>query len=184
MLMIGAAGRNVGKTDLVCDIIAAFADSAQIVGVKVTTIDEKRGKCPRGGAGCGVCSSLDGDFCITEETDGPADKDTVRMLAAGAQRVFWLRVLKAHLHKACQALQQKIGAGVVSVCESNSLRLVARPDLFLMVQDQSSECYKPSAAGVRELADRVVLHNHGNVDLVVSDIYLEKHRWMLHEIRT
>ena len=76
MLMIGAAGRNVGKTELACSIIRSAAAQNEVTGVKVTTIADEKGRCPRGGKGCGVCSSLKGDWCITEETDGPADKDT------------------------------------------------------------------------------------------------------------
>ena len=65
MLMIGSAGSNVGKTELACALLNTFGKNHDIVGIKVTTIKDKDGQCPRGGEGCGVCSSLDGNFCIT-----------------------------------------------------------------------------------------------------------------------
>ncbi|UCC99737.1 MAG: hypothetical protein JSW66_07605, partial [Phycisphaerales bacterium] len=91
--MIGSAGANVGKTELACAILRKFGERDNIIGIKVTTIDDKNGQCPRGGQGCGVCSSLDGVFCITEESDTCSEKDTSRLLTSGASRVFWLQVL-------------------------------------------------------------------------------------------
>ena len=82
MLTIGSAGSNVGKTELVCALLRKFSKKVDIIGIKVTTIKDKDGQCPRGGKGCGVCSSLDGDFHITEETNSESGKDTARILAA------------------------------------------------------------------------------------------------------
>ena len=84
MIMVGAAGRNVGKTEFACSLIRQFGPSRRIIGIKVTTIDSTTGPCPHGGDGCGACSSLEGNYCITEETDSRSNKDTCRMLAAGA----------------------------------------------------------------------------------------------------
>ena len=95
--MIGSAGANVGKTELACALIKKLGRTTDITGIKVTTIRAKDGECPRGGQGCGVCSSLDEDFDIMEETDSDTEKDTSRLLAAGAKRVFWLRVMKQRL---------------------------------------------------------------------------------------
>jgi len=67
MLMIGSAGSNVGKTELACTLLRKFSKTSDIIGIKVTTIKDKDGQCPRGGEGCGVCSSLEGVYCITEE---------------------------------------------------------------------------------------------------------------------
>ena len=184
MLMIGATGRNVGKTDLACSVIRKFSARGEITGVKVTTVSERGGTCPRGGKGCGVCSSLDTDWCITEETDTRSDKDTARMLAAGAGRVLWLRVLKAHLREGAEALIDGMGSDAVSVCESNSLRLVAKPGLFLMVKDENSDRYKSSAKDVREHADRIVMFDGEGLDLDPDDIELVRGEWVLRERAT
>ncbi|MHC4344949.1 MAG: hypothetical protein ACYSUP_09725 [Planctomycetota bacterium] len=82
MLMIGSAGANVGKTELACAVIRRFCKSNSLIGIKVTTIQAKDGECPRGGAGCGVCSSIDGNFLVTEETDRTSGKDTARQSAS------------------------------------------------------------------------------------------------------
>ena len=124
MIMIGAGDRNAGKTEFVCSLIRKFCSRHNIVGIKVTTIEQANGGCPRGEPDCGVCATLKGSFCIIEETDSQSDKDTCRMLASGAGRVFWLRALKAHLEEGISALQDVIGDDAILICESNSLRQV------------------------------------------------------------
>ena len=181
MLMIGSAGRKMGKTELACALIRKFSKDRDITGIKATTIEERDGQCPRGGQGCGVCSSLDGDFCITEETDSSSDKDTARLLAAGASPVFWLRVMKTHLEEGLTALLDIIGADTVSICESNSLRLVVEPGLFLMVQGSNQEEPKSSARAVMRYADRIVISDGDNFDFDIDRTKLVNGKWVIQE---
>ena len=184
MLMIGSAGANVGKTDLACEILRKFCKNHNITGIKVTTIKDKDGQCPRGGEGCGVCSSLEGNFCITEETGKTSDKDTARLLAAGASRVFWIRVLKDHLVEGINAMLDIIGPEVVSICESNSLRQEVEPGLFLMARNNNSDSWKKSAQQVREYADKIIVSDSGNFDLNLDRIKLVDGKWTLQEKAT
>ena len=144
ILLIGSAGPNIGKTELACAVISKFSQNRDIIGIKVTTIKAKDGKCPRGGTGCGVCSSLKDDFNITEETNSNTGKDTARLLAAGASRVFWLRVMKTSLAEGLNTLLDIIPPDTPLVCESNSLRHVVQPGLFLMVAAPNSRPRKSS----------------------------------------
>ena len=177
MIMIGAGGRNVGKTEFACSLIRKFCSQLDIVGIKVTTIAEANGDCPHGGQGCGVCATLKGNFCITEETSSQSEKDTCRMLAAGAKKVFWLRVLKHHLADGIEALQAAIGTDAISVCESNSMRSVVEPGLFFMFKAAGSVKSKPSAASVEKYADRIVLFDGHDFDINTDDIELITGRW-------
>jgi len=177
MLMIGSAGRNAGKTVLACAAIKKFCKSTNITGIKVTTIKAKDGKCPRGGRGCGVCSSLDGDFCITEELKRNSSKDTSRLLAAGASRVFWLRVMRSHLEQGLTALLNVTGSDAVTVCESNSLRHVVEPGLFLMVTSPNLKRWKGSAQDVRRYVDKVVVSDGSSFDFDIDEIKLTERRW-------
>jgi molybdopterin-guanine dinucleotide biosynthesis protein A len=184
MLMIGSAGANVGKTELACELLKRFGKSTDIIGLKVTAIREKDGQCPRGGIGCGVCTSLEGDFCITEETNTKSQKDTGRLLAAGAKQVFWLRVLKTHLKECITALINIIGPDAISICESNSLRHVVEPGLFLVVRGRNSKIWKSSAGDVKKYADRIVVSNGSSFDLNIDRIKLADGRWLLQENAT
>jgi molybdopterin-guanine dinucleotide biosynthesis protein A len=181
MLMIGSAGANVGKTELACALIKKFGKTTDITGIKVTTIKVKDGQCPRGGEGCGVCSSLDGDFYITEETNSNSHKDTSRLLAAGAKRVFWLRVMKKSLKDGLTALLDIIGPDAISICESNSLRQVAEPGLFFMVKTRDVKSWKSSAQDVKEYADKIIITGPDGFDFNLNQIKLTGNKWTLKE---
>ena len=184
MLMIGSAGANIGKTELACALIKKFSKNKPIIGIKVTTIKAKDGQCPRGGQGCGVCSSLEGNFCITQETDADSGKDTARLLAAGAAKVFWLRVMKTHLKEGLADLLDKIGADAVSLCESNSLRQVVKPGLFLMVRGKEPRMWKSSADAVKKYADKVVVSDGSSFDFDIGRIKLLGGKWVMQEQAT
>ncbi len=184
MLMIGSAGANIGKTELACALIKKFSKNKPIIGIKVTTIKAKDGQCPRGGRGCGVCSSLEGNFCITRETDADSGKDTARLLAAGAAKVFWMRVMKTHLKEGLAALLDKIGPDAVSLCESNSLRQVVKPGLFLMVRDKEPRMWKSSADTVKKYADKVVVSDGSSFDFDIGRIKLLGGKWVMQEQAT
>ncbi len=184
MLMIGSAGANVGKTELACALLRKFGLKQDIMGIKATSIEETDGQCPRGGQGCGACSSLQGDFCITEENDKSSDKDTGRLLSAGASRVFWLRSRRSHLPGAATALLHVTGSDVVSICESNSLRHVVEPGLFFMAQRAGAQVWKHSAREVKHYADRTVISQCGGFNLDLDQIRLVNRKWILREKAT
>lgn len=179
MLMVGSAGRNSGKTEFACAVIRKFGGARGLVGVKVTSVEERDGKCPRGGEGCGVCSTLEGNYLVTEEVDAGRGKDTERLAAAGAHKVYWLRVLKAHLEEGTAALLDRIGPGAIVICESNSLRTVVDPGAFLMFRHRNSRSYKASAEAVRKHADRIVTFSGHGLDLDLDDVNLIEDRWAI-----
>ena len=181
MLMIGSAGTNVGKTELACALLRRFSVQRDIAAIKVTAIGDKDGQCPRGGEGCGVCSSLEGNFSISQETDRHSDKDTSRLLSAGASRVYWLRVLKTHLEEGAAALVETLGAHTTCICESNSLRRVVEPGLFLLARRQNSKPWKESAQQVQRYADRIATARETTFDLDLNRIELVGGKWKLRE---
>lgn len=176
MLMVGSLGRGLGKTELSCSLIKKFGPKCDIVGIKVTPVSDTESGCPHG-PGCGACSSLDADYDITEETDSESDKDTCRILAAGAKRVFWLRALKAHLEAGISALVDTIANDAICVCESNSLRQVMEPGLFIMVRGDEDQEPKPSAVEVERHADLNVYFDGTGFDIDMDDIGLADGRW-------
>lgn len=178
MILLGAAGRNVGKTEFACRLIQRYAPLQTVMAIKITTVD-KGMSCPRGGAGCGVCGALTEPFCITEETEIGGGKDTMRMKAAGAHQVLWLRVLREHLQEGVVALMDRIPAGVCIVCESNSARRVMEPGAFLVIHDPGQEAIKESCAIVRHLADLEMGFHGDHWDLDPDKCRFEDGRWHL-----
>jgi len=179
MLMIGSAGSNVGKTELACAILGKFCKSCDVIGIKVTTIKDKEGQCPRGGEGCGTCSSLEGTYSIDEEFDSISGKDTARLLAAGASRVFWLRVREENLMEGITALLDIIGHDAVSICESNSLRQVVEPGLFIMVGSHEMKNWKSSAESIKKYADKIVISDGSSFDFDPNRIKFINGKWIL-----
>jgi len=177
MLLIGATGSNVGKTELACELIKRFSKEHRIIAVKVTTVTERDGLCPRGGQGCGVCSSLEGDFCITREMEGPEHKDTVRMLHSGAAEVYWLRVMEAGLLEGYLKLREFFTDDALIICESNRLRLVVQPGLFIMVRDSRTDNIKPSSERVISLADKAIYSDGKSFDFPPERIVYDKNGW-------
>jgi len=183
-VVIGSTGRNTGKTEFAGRLIAKYSGENTVYGVKVVTIDPNEGNCPRGGKGCGVCTSLDGDFEITEETELIPGKDTTRMLQAGAQKVFFLKVSIHSLQKGLQALLQVIPENVFTVCESNSIRKVLKPGLFLVIKNLNEEGIKESCAEVINMADKVINFIDMNWNFTPDRVHIKNGAWIIREKAT
>lgn len=152
MILIGATGRNSGKTTLALQIINKLKDKMPIIAIKLITIQNKNDTCARGGHGCGICHGLNGYFDIKEEV-GTGTKDTMLLKKAGAQKVYLVRALKEHTLEALEEVLNQIPKDALILCESNSARLVVDPACFIMIKERSSESIKPTAKAVIKYAD-------------------------------
>ena len=181
ILVIGAAGRNVGKTEFVCQLISRYASSQTVIGIKITTIKDCDGACPRGGQGCGVCSSLKGNYLITREAPANNNKDTARMLRAGAGAVYWLRVKREHLMEGVIRLLEQLPPNAMVVCESNSVRSVLTPGLFLVIREKNSTTIKESCQSVIAQADRILEFDGNGWDLQPENVRFHSGQWILRQ---
>lgn len=172
LLQIGSTSRNAGKTTLAKKVIEKYKADVSLVALKIITITGKRGVCQRGGAGCGICTSISQGYELTEEFDNTGSKDTMQLLAAGASRVFLLKAFKDSLQDGfCDFLMQ-LRAEDMIICESNTLREFVHPGLFLMAQN-GKKAVKPTAQAVLDMADRVL------VTAEVDDVRMNRHSWFL-----
>ena len=168
MIMIGSFGRNSGKTEIAEELIKKFRNQLRISALKVTTITECNGKriCPQGDSGCGVCALISGDYCLDKETGAQPGKDTSRLLAAGADPVFWLRSLRGSLLAGFKDFMTHTSTNTLVICESNSLREYVEPYYFIMIKNVKSNSEKPSALRVSKYADLVIENNFDKAQLV------------------
>jgi hypothetical protein len=151
LVLIGSTGRNAGKTTLAVALVKRLREQGRSVNAaKVVTVERKGALCPRGGQGCGTCS-LESDFVLCEEREAATGKDTSQLLAAGADRVYLLRSLKRVLPDAFAVMREKAG-NMLLIVESNSLRTVVKPALFVMLSTGGGPP-KPSAQAVMRAAD-------------------------------
>jgi hypothetical protein len=179
MLLIGAAHRNAGKTEFACRAIRRQAPAHPIVAVKVTCVHEREGLCPRGGEGCGVCGTLPGPYCLTEEQRPDLPKDTSRLLRAGAAPVLWLRVRQENIAEGMAAVLARVPPDALVVCESNSARHVVTPGMFIVARRADDASIKPSCAAVILHADRVTVFGGEAWDFAPERLAIEGGRWVV-----
>lgn len=162
MVLIGSTGRNSGKTTLAIGLINKWKDKFPIIALKITSIKDKNGKCPRGGIGCGVCTNIQGNFELLEEKDNTNNKDTSLLLAAGSEKVYWLKCLNDHIYDGIKYFMDQIPSNTIIVCESNSLRNVVIPGSFIMLKNMKNNEIKESASKVINKADIIVENDFKN----------------------
>jgi len=160
MLLLGSESKNAGRTVFACAVIERFARRHTIVAVKVTP-EEHQG------------------YTISEETEPGTEKDTQRLLQAGATRAYWLRTSPESLGEGIARLLSKIDKGALIVAESSRLRTAVAPAVFLMLRRRREEATKPSAAALRRQADRVVEFDGSAFDLAPDDLAVVVGRWAL-----
>lgn len=175
MVLIGSAGRNSGKTTLAVEFIKQWKAEFHIIALKVTASDSKDGKCPRGGIGCGVCTNIKGNYELIEEKNIKSDKDTSILLMSGAENVYWLKVLKTHIDEGIRYFLSRIPENTLIICESNTLRNVVKPGVFIMLKNTQNSSIKKSASEVIDKADLIIEGDfRDSVHEIVAKVSVEK----------
>ncbi|HEY8715975.1 MAG TPA: hypothetical protein VIM00_11395, partial [Candidatus Acidoferrum sp.] len=162
VIVIGGHTRNIGKTELVCDVIRAFPEENWIAG-KITQYGH--GVCAKNGESCG-CAPDEHSYAISWEQRDDTGTDSSRFLAAGAKRSFWLRTKQGFLAEGLPLLREALSnldsAGLpdpVLIIESNSLLQFLEPSLYFAVLDSNRDDFKETARQVLDRADALVFHN-------------------------
>ena len=174
LVVVGGHTRSIGKTQLVCDIIAAFPKTEWIAG-KITQYGH--GVCAQNGENCD-CAPEEHVCALDWETRRDTGTDSARFLAAGAKRSFWLRTKQGYLAEGLPLLRKAL-AEVASdewrvasddghdeigqaremavIVESNSLLQFLKPSLYFAVIDPQREDFKESAQIALDRAHALVL---------------------------
>ena len=179
LLIIGSTGRNTGKTEFACSIIKKHAVTHKIVGIKIVPVDKNERHCHRGEDGCGLCDSLKGKFKIIEEDTKDTSKDTSRMLKAGAEKVFLLLADRNFLKLGIQALLKKLPEEALVIIESNSVRKVIEPGLFVVIMKSMHDSIKDSCADVIEFADKIIGFDKMKWDFLPDRILIQDGAWVI-----
>ena len=169
IVVIGGHSRSVGKTSVVAGLIAALPEF-RWTAAKITQYGH--GICSAKGEPCD-CASSDHSWAITEEKNRNGDSDTSRFLAAGAERVYWVRTEQGRLAEAMPTLRERIKGAENVILESNSVLKFLRPDLYLTVLDPSTEDFKNSAREFLDRASAVILHEERNGGVAWNDVSLK-----------
>jgi len=150
LIIVGGAGRNVGKTEFVCRLIEKFSGSHTIYGLKVSAIY------PAELQHHGHHHKDEAYGSLYRETCREGNKDTARMLRAGAKEVYYLRDDGDRIGAGYAALRRLLPEDALVVCESNSLADAVRPALHLMIRGADG-AVKPRAVAQLNRADLVIV---------------------------
>ena len=169
VIVVGGHTRSIGKTQLVCDLIAALPET-QFVAGKITQYGH--GVCAQNGEHCG-CAPDEHSSAFDWESDGASGTDSSRFLAAGARRAFWLRTKQGYLAEGLPLLRKAMrdaadeddGSCFNLIIESNSLLQFLKPAIYLAVLDPEKQDFKSTAQSFLDRADALVLRH----DLVESE---------------
>lgn len=172
LVLVGGAGRNVGKTEFVCRLIKKIARDHPVYALKVSAIfpDERLYH--------GDHSSEQLGSALFEETSDETSKDTSRMLRAGAERVFYLRSDDSSILTLYNQFRRGISADALVICESNSLGQFVNPALYIMVKSLSGEI-KARALPQLERADMVVVSDGISGFPEIAEIEVIQKTWHL-----
>lgn len=171
LLVVGGTSRDVGKTEFICQLIRRISAFFPVYALKVSAIypDEELYH--------GTHTAKEKNSHLFEETRLSTNKDTSRMLRAGAQKVFYLRSNDEGIRFGFDEFFKKVPETAAIVCESNSLGRFAAPALSIMVKSLNGQIKQRAVAQLNS-ADLVIISDgsSGFAELKLIS-YSEQNGW-------
>jgi len=172
ILLIAGTGRDSGKTTFACNIIRKFYRDLPIVAVKISAHFHED-------IHVGNLIYSDEHLFVGEETDTSKEKDSSRMLAAGARKSFFIMAFDEQVLEAIQIVQSIIPPKNFIICESGGLRNYITPGLFFMLNRSDNPTPKPECVPYKNLCDRWITFDGHDFDFTVDNIEIRDNKWNL-----
>ena len=151
LLLVSGNGRDSGKTSLVCNIIQRCSDH-KITAIKISPHFHAPGP--------GLEMIVQNQhYTIAEEKSSLGNKDSSRMLKAGAYKVYYLQVKDDHLKEAFTKLLQIVPPSTPLICESGHLRSIIEPGVFILINREGRNTFKPNYINQSFLANLILTFN-------------------------
>jgi hypothetical protein len=128
ILLVMGTGRNVGKTLSACNIIQKLSETHQTVGVKISPHFHELNSDLR-------YLHKSEELVIVEEQN-ITQKDSSRMLQAGAEKVFYVQVKNENLRDAFNIIFESVQPKQPVVVESGGLYDILEPGLLFFVSGE------------------------------------------------
>lgn len=171
-LILVGTNRNAGKTTLACNIITGFSKEIPVTGIKISPhfhgLEENDRIISRGD-----------EFTIVEETRAHTNKDSSRMLTAGADRVFYIQAWDNNLEKAVRELLDHIDPISPVICESGWIRNFIEPGIFLILSGVENTDTKGSILKLEGLDHHRVKFDGKGFDLDLDTLSFTGNRWVI-----
>jgi hypothetical protein len=147
LILVGGQTKNIGKTTLICSIIAAFRQF-HWTAVKITAHLHQPEGCELLSQGLG--------WSVWEQHQIEGRTDTGRFLNAGAARALLVRAEHQYLDEPCAILEQQFSA-LNWIVESSSATTCLHADLSLLIVDPTQADFKDSAQNQLATADVLLM---------------------------
>lgn len=170
LLLVAGTGRNSGKTSFVTRICKNWDHPDPLICIKISNHIHVL-------EGIRIIYSS-ATYSIYEETQPTNDKDTSRMLRAGASRVFFIEAEQQYVYPAFLKSLEFIPINSAIICESGTLRKYTKPSLFVMLHNADQEP-KESSKDIMLLADTVLEFKSGSLRLPPKPVIFVNNRWKL-----
>jgi len=173
MLLLAGSGQNVGKTSFAVEAIKYLKKLGNVVyGLKITPHFHTSNPTH-------LIVQTD-DYQIALEKDFLGNKDSSRMLKAGADEVFFVQTTTDNaLLDVFDFVNRMAKENVLWVCESGGLRFFVDPGVFLYFKHKNQESQKESAKKLMPLANRIVEFDGSSFDLPVNQISVSENKLIL-----
>lgn len=126
LLLVAGTNRNVGKTTFCCKVISKLVTNHEVWAIKITP--HIHSVCPS----CKIIHQTN-DLIISEELSAEQNKDSSKMLAAGATKVFYIQGSDGQLPQVVQWIKESIPLDIPIVCESAAIRHFIEPGCFVIL---------------------------------------------------
>jgi hypothetical protein len=168
ILTISGTGRNVGKTSLACRIIDKLAGTQKLTAVKISPHFHKVDYPD-------TLFEQPGAYSLYRENKIDRNKDSSRMLASGADPVYYIQTKDIHLSSAWKKLCEFIDANVPVVIESGGLDKLLDPGISIIITDtESKDKKKQKRSGLEQVETRLE-----KFDQLINCIGFSQGSWQL-----
>lgn len=171
ILLISGSGRNCGKTTLACNIIKKLAEKERVVAIKISPhFHRMKNNHSLVGEGFG--------FQIFRELNSESEKDSSRMLNAGASEVYFIQSEDADLEGIHEKLKQLFPEKTPVVCESGSFANVYKPGLHFLLKGENADDLKKSYVSNLKKADFILTKDDFTIDDLNFEIEFLSNKWV------
>jgi hypothetical protein len=170
IILIAGNGRNSGKTTLACRLISRFSHTVPLVAIKISPHQYHYPE---------ESISPFKTFSIAEETDSRPEKDSSKMLAAGARRSFFITSPDERLREAFMNVLQLSPENAFFICESGGLGHVIDPALFIIVNRSDKTDIKPGTQILMDKPHLWVTFDGEEFDFNLKRISIFDKKWVV-----
>ncbi len=166
-LAVSGTGQNTGKTLFICNIITALT-SISVVAIKVSPHFHPL-------RNSDIVIEQNVNFQIILETETLTNKDSARMLKAGAAKVFYIQCTDDYLTSALQLLKNETDNYAV-IIESGAFKKYYEPGLSFLTNFEIMRKKMPVTASEHEI---IVNFNGNTFDFNINRILFSNKNWQI-----